>query len=108
MKRNQLYVLASVSVAVGLCASLPLRASENIDYDGINKIKQQGLNTANSKVMDTMSYLTDVYGPRLTGSPNVKKAGDWAVATMKSWGLENVSLEPWTPCPAETPAAPRR
>ena len=51
-----------------------------------------------------MSYLTDVYGPRLTGSPNVQKAGDWAVAKMKEWGLVNTALEPWTPCPPDAAA----
>src|SRR5262249_55929074 len=85
---------------------LPLGASENIDYDSINKIKAQGLNPANSQVMDVMSYLTDVYGPRLTGSPNVKKAGDWAVSKLKEWGLTNVALEPWTACPAPVGTAP--
>ena len=60
-----------------------------------------------SKVMEITSYLTDVYGPRLTGSPKSSKAGEWAVAKMKEWGLQNVSLEPWTPCPRQ-PAARRR
>ena len=34
-----------------------------------------------------MSWLTDVYGPRLTNSPGFRKAGDWAVKEMTSWGL---------------------
>ena len=58
-------------------------------------IKDQGLNTANSQVMEIASWLTDVYGPRLSGSPNIRKAGQWAVAEMKKWGLVNVALEPW-------------
>ena len=41
-----------------------------------------------SQVMETVSWLTDVYGPRLTGSPNFKAACDWAVSTLRSWGLE--------------------
>ena len=49
-----------------------------------------------SQVMDIMSWLSDVYGPRLTWSPNVKKAGTWAMAQMKSWGLSNVHEEAWT------------
>src|SRR5437899_11689052 len=49
--------------------------------------------------------LADVYGPRLTGSPNLKAADDWAVKTMASWGLVNTHLEPWTfqPPTAATP-----
>jgi hypothetical protein len=83
--------------AAALAASLPLgAASEKIDYQAIMKIKDQGLNPANSKVMEIASWLTDVNGPRLTGSPNIQKAADWAVTEMKSWGLTNVALEPWT------------
>ena len=58
-------------------AALPLgAASEKIDYEGINKIKQLGMNAATSQVMDISSWLTDVHGPRLTGSPNTQKAGE--------------------------------
>ena len=98
-------LVAGAALAAFVAGGLPLVASENIDYDSLNKIRQQGLDPTNSKVMDIMSELTDVYGPRLTGSPNVQKAGDWAVTTMKSWGLTNVSLEPWTACPADVAAS---
>ena len=92
-------LLRSRLLAAGLAAvlaTLPLGAAgEKIDYEAINKIKEQGLQPQNSKVMEISSWLTDVYGPRLTGSPNTQKAGDWAVAKMKEWGLQNVSLEKW-------------
>ncbi len=48
-----------------------------------------------SQIMRTMHFLTDVYGPRLTGSPNYKAAADWALRQMQSWGFENAHLEPW-------------
>jgi carboxypeptidase Q len=51
--------------------------------------------TNNSKVMWIMHEVSDVHGPRLTGSPGLRAAQDWAVETMKSWGLVNVKLEPW-------------
>jgi carboxypeptidase Q len=51
--------------------------------------------TDNSKIMWIMHEISDVHGPRLTGSPGLRAAQDWAVATMKSWGLSNVKLEPW-------------
>jgi carboxypeptidase Q len=80
-----------------LMTALPLGAtSETIDYEAIARIKQQGLVAQNSKVMEISSWLTDVLGPRLTGSPNTQKAGEWTVAKMKEWGLQNVALEPWT------------
>jgi hypothetical protein len=45
--------------------------------------------------MKTMHMLTDVYGPRLTGSPNHKGAAEWTIRQMQEWGLENGHLEPW-------------
>ena len=45
--------------------------------------------------MRTLHYFTDVYGPRLTGSPNLLAAGNWAVKQMTEWGLDNAHLEPW-------------
>ena len=86
-------------VALAVCAAaaaLPLgAASEKIDYDALGKIKAQGLSPQTSQVMEISSWLTDVHGPRLTGSPTIHKAGEWAAAKMKEWGLTNVALEPW-------------
>ncbi|HEX5108406.1 MAG TPA: M28 family peptidase [Vicinamibacterales bacterium] len=86
-----LSIVTAASIA-GLFVTLPLDARQ-VDGSALEQIKDEGLNR--SQVMDIASYLTDVYGPRLTGSPNIKAAGDWAVTTMKGWGLTNVGLEPW-------------
>jgi carboxypeptidase Q len=48
-----------------------------------------------SQIMRTMHFLSDVYGPRLTGSPNHKAAAEWAVRQMTEWGFANGHLEPW-------------
>src|SRR4051812_14468153 len=45
--------------------------------------------------MDTLGYFTDVFGPRLTNSPNLKAAQIWTRDKMTSWGLQNSQLEPW-------------
>ena len=95
------------AAALALVATMPLRAKETLDYDSINKIKQQGLNAATSQVMEISSWLTDVYGPRLTGSPNIKKAGEWAVAKMKEWGLANVDARAVAADPAGNNGFPR-
>ena len=63
------------------------------DYDAIYKIKDEGF--SRSQVMEIESYLTDVYGPRLTNSPNIKAAADWTTKKMNDWKLENVKTEPW-------------
>jgi hypothetical protein len=57
------------------------------------KIRQEG--TDNSKILGTLHILTDLYGPRLTGSPNLKAAGEWAIDQMHAWGLTRGHLEPW-------------
>src|SRR5437870_6922122 len=63
--------------------------------DPIAKIRDEGLNR--SQVMQTLSYLTDVIGPRLTGSPNLRRANEWTRDRMTSWGLTNAHLEAWGP-----------
>ena len=94
MKHLQFRRLALAAAAAGLLAALPLGAAgEKIDYEAINKIKQEGMQ--NSKVMEISSWLTDVYGPRLTGSPMMMKGAEYAMAQMKEWGLQNVHIENW-------------
>ncbi len=60
-----------------------------------DKIKDEGMNR--SQVMKTMNYMTDVNGPRLTGSPGMKRANEWTRDTLASWGLQNAQLESWGP-----------
>jgi carboxypeptidase Q len=63
----------------------------DIDLDALFRIKDEGLR--HSRVMELESYLTDVYGPRLTGSPNIRDAADWAQKALRGWQLANVHLE---------------
>ena len=96
MKHRTLGIAVGLSALV-VSAAQPYfaqeRAQERVDSDVIAKIRKEGQD--NSKIMRTMHYLTDVYGPRLTGSPNLKAAGEWAVTEMASWGFTNGHLEPW-------------
>ena len=80
-----------------LVAVLPLRAQapSAADLNAIFQIKDEGFN--HSQVMEIMSYLTDVYGPRLTNSPDIRQAAEWTTGKMKEWQLANVHLEPWGP-----------
>jgi carboxypeptidase Q len=68
-------------------------AGEEVNLEVMSKIRAEGLER--SQVMDTLGYLTDVYGPRLTGSPQLKAAGEWAVKRLSGWGLRNGKLEAW-------------
>jgi len=86
-----------ITVVFGLLLAWPLAAqwtsADRPDLDAVFRIKDEGLQR--SKVMEIESYLTDVYGPRLTGSPYIKEAADWAERTMNEWGLANVHRETW-------------
>ena len=72
--------------------SLPV-AAQNGSGDMLTRIRKEAMER--SQIMKTMHMFTDVYGPRLTGSPNHKAAAEWAVKQMTAWGLENAHLEPW-------------
>src|SRR5438445_13322467 len=72
-----------------------LRRTQRNTNDPIARIRNEGLN--HSQVMQTLSYLSDVIGPRLTGSPNLKRANEWTRDKMTEWGLSNAHLEPWGP-----------
>jgi hypothetical protein len=68
--------------------------TETVDQAMNAKIRAEGMER--SKIMWIEHYLTDVYGPRPTGSPNHVAAANWAIKTMTSWGLTNGHLEPFT------------
>lgn len=65
------------------------------DANVVAMIRDEGMNR--SQVMDTLLYLTDVLGPRLTGSPELKRANIWTRDRLTSWGLSNAHLEAWGP-----------
>lgn len=72
-----------------------LWAGEPIDWEMVNRIRDEGINR--SQVMDTLQYLTDRIGPRLTGSPALVEANEWTLQTLQEWGLKNGRLEEWGP-----------
>lgn len=88
--KKRLFAVVIASVFVGALAA---QTTETVDTAAIAKIRAEGLQK--SQVMDTMFWLTDRYGPRLTGSPYFEEAGDWAVKTLQSYGVQNVHKERW-------------
>jgi len=85
----------AVVIAIGLSvlAVPPYAAQEQVDADINAKIRKEGMD--NSTIMRTLHFLTDVYGPRVTGAPSLKAAGEWAISEMESWGFTNGHLEAW-------------
>jgi hypothetical protein len=82
-----------VPVTVLLAGLLGVAAQERVDQDVYWKIRQEGTN--NSTILHTVHMLADVHGPRLTGSPALKAAGEWAIEQMHAWGMKNGHLEGW-------------
>jgi carboxypeptidase Q len=79
--------------ALVLALFAPLAAQSRLDADINAKIRQE--ENSHSQIMRTLHFLTDVYGPRLTGTPSLKAAGEWSVKQMEAWGFTNGHLEPW-------------
>jgi hypothetical protein len=80
-------------VAVAAAALPAVLAAQSPQDDVQWRIRREALER--SQIMKTLHVLTDVYGPRLTGSPNLEAAGEWAVKQATEWGLVNAALEPW-------------
>lgn len=87
--------IALVVMSAMLAAPSTAQVRDEPDLDALYRIKHEG--SANSAVMDTLSHLTDVHGPRLTNSPLMHAAAAWAQERLKSWGLSNVRTEAWGP-----------
>jgi hypothetical protein len=87
----------ALAAAAALALSLPIAAQvqERIDLDAVYRIKEEGFQR--SRVMEYASWLIDVHGPRLTGSPLTRAAADYTVKELTALGLENVKLETWGP-----------
>lgn len=92
MRRLSFAVVAALLVADAFALKLP---GEPVDTSVIRKIWNEG--TENSQAMDLLQYLTEVCGPRLTGSPQYAKAANWTIQKMKEWGMSNVHLDGWGP-----------
>ncbi|MBI3492217.1 MAG: M20/M25/M40 family metallo-hydrolase [Acidobacteria bacterium] len=85
--------IAFIALAIIAAVALSEAQTEKIDYATIGRIKDEGLN--HSQVMDHISWLSDVYGPRLTGSPAIQQASEWAMKKFNEWDLANVHQERW-------------
>src|SRR5262250_336152 len=83
-----------LSFLVLTMAAPMLVGEEKVDLSMVHRIRTEALQ--NSKVMDHMFYLTDVNGPRLTGSPGYRAAADWVVKRMTEYGAV-AKEEKWGP-----------
>ena len=87
----------SRTCALALCLMTALAFSATAEAPSLAEANLQirAEETGNSQIMWLLHQMTDVHAPRVTGSPGIKAASDWAVKTLTSWGL-NARLEPFT------------
>jgi carboxypeptidase Q len=86
-----------LSLTLGACLAIPavLGATESVDYGAVTAIREEAF--SRSQVMETLAQLTDVIGPRLSGSPAAKRANEWTRDQLATWGLANARLESFGP-----------
>jgi carboxypeptidase Q len=89
--RAQLRLL-SLALALFLIARPPVAAETEAEALDRRVLSEAG---KDSELLANLTHLSDVIGPRLTGSAQLKRAGDWAAGKMKNYGLVNVHHEPW-------------
>jgi len=88
---KQLFIFLMLFIAFS-----SLNAQDTLHQQMINILKDHGMGEK-SEVMEIASWITDVHGPRLTGSPGLERALVWAEETLNSWGMSNVHREAWAP-----------
>ena len=86
--RNRILQLTATTL---LLSAAHLGAEEPVDHEVINHIRYEGFH--NSQVMEIARALTEEMGPRLTGSPQLKRANEWTRDKLASWGLDGAHLE---------------
>ena len=87
--------LVATTLLAAPFAATAQEPTEKVDLKVLHQIKTEAFQ--HSQVMDHLFYISDVYGPRITSSPNHRAAAEWIVKRLQSYGLQNVHLEPWGP-----------
>jgi carboxypeptidase Q len=82
-----------LTYVVFIATALPLQAQSVVDTSGAGTLIDQAMN--HSQVMQNLQHLSDVIGPRLSGSAAMRHANDWTAQQFRSYGL-TAALEPYT------------
>ena len=88
MRMRVLVGVVVAAIGIGMAAG-----GETVDLDAIHRIKDEAF--GRSQVMDHLFSMTDANGPRLTGSPGLTRAANWAVERLRGWGMASPHLETW-------------
>ena len=90
---NRYLTTSTRAFTLAVAINTPLAAQEVIDREMIGKLQDES--KTHSHVLESYRTLTDVIGPRLTGSPAFKRAVDWTRDRLSEWGMSNVTVESW-------------
>jgi hypothetical protein len=93
MHRRRSVAVLGLFLTVAAVPAASQTIQERVDLSVVARIRDEALNR--SLIPDLAGYLTDVIGPRLTGSTGMRQANDWTAQQFRSWGLANVTVEPW-------------
>ncbi|MDH5549031.1 MAG: peptidase, partial [Gemmatimonadota bacterium] len=86
--------VAAIAAVTVVPTALPAQvAQESVDLAVVQRIREEGLER--SQLPALARHLTEVIGPRLTGSPQMKQANEWTAQMFREWGLTGVTVEPW-------------
>lgn len=80
-----------MTLAVAMAAGPSVAFDDRVDAAVVAAIKQEAMQR--SQAMDHVGWLTDVYGPRLTGSPAIEQAAEWAMRRLRDWGVRQVRMQ---------------
>ena len=95
MFRRSTTVLLLIASLLASGVAVAQQPQDRADLEAVNKLKEEG--SKNSKIMEFLSFMTDIHGPRLTGSPGLRGAQEWAKNKFTELGLQNARLESWGP-----------
>ncbi len=93
MSATRLVACTVIACVIASPTAIAQVAQEKVDLTVIERIRAEGFER--SHLPEMARYLTDVIGPRLTGSPGMKQANEWTAEQFRAWGMKNVTIEPW-------------
>lgn len=91
--RRLVLCLALMLPLVAVTAARSVAETETADLNAIDRIRHEAL--SRSEVMRIAAVLTDAYGPRVSGSPQLREAAEWSVGRLKGWGIDDARVENW-------------
>ena len=82
---------ALLSLVLLLASPSGSAQAPGVDLATINRIRGEAI--TQSQAMETHWWLSEVFGPRATGTPAYTQGAEWVMKKFNEWGLKNVHIE---------------